>query len=302
MSLLKKINPFGTIEVDVPAGQKIAISSFGADDIKVKYGEGSINGTTIFGFLDIVANENKVYGPYDTNKVFQLGAGSASGYYDVALNPSVLTANKIENALDLTHRYFEDFDYYNANDWTVTAVEAGAGSSTQELADGDGGILRVTNDNANNDRTSFNKVGESFRFETGKELWFSTRFKADNSTNAGLIFGLQTTDTTPEDVTDGVFFYKNTGDTFFDFYVEKNGTATIEEEIVVFENDTFIELSFHYDGDDLISVYADGVLLASVPTTNLPDDEDLTVSFSVRNGSAVSRVLSVDYISVSKTR
>ena len=49
------------------------------------------------------------------------------------------------------HVYFEDFDYYVAANWTVTVIEAGAGSAAQALTDLDGGNLLLTNDNAISD-------------------------------------------------------------------------------------------------------------------------------------------------------
>ena len=72
------------------------------------------------------------------------------------------------------HSYMEDFDYYVAGDWTVTETDSGA---TQALTDGDGGLLLVTNTAADNDLVGIQKKGESFRFASGKKLFFEARFK-----------------------------------------------------------------------------------------------------------------------------
>jgi hypothetical protein len=45
-----------------------------------------------------------------------------------------------------------------------------------------------------------------------------------------------------------------------------------------------------------------GVVGGAVATTNLPDDEDLTVSFALQNGEAVAKTMTVDYIFVAKER
>jgi hypothetical protein len=37
-------------------------------------------------------------------------------------------------------------------------------------------------------------------------------------------------------------------------------------------------------------------------TTNLPDDEDLAISFAIQNGEAVAKTMTVDYIFVAKER
>ncbi len=200
------------------------------------------------------------------------------------------------------HVYFEDFDYFTAADWTITTVEAGAGSASEALTNADGGVLLITNDNADNDSDFFNKVGESFLFETGKKLWFAARFKVSDATQSDFVMGLQITDTTPLDVTDGVFFQKDDGDTNLDFYVEKDNTATSEAAVATVADDTYLVAGFYYNGVDAIEVYVNDVKQATVATTNLPDDEELTISFGIQNGEAAAKTMSVDYVMAAKAR
>ena len=197
------------------------------------------------------------------------------------------------------HTYFEDFDYYAAADWTVTETQAGA---TQALADGDGGLLLLTNTAADNDLVSLQKVGESFRFATGKKLFFEARFKVSDATQSDVVIGLQITDTTPLDVTDGVFFIKADGAATVNFRVEKNNTATTASSIATMANDTYIRLGFYYDGVSAVQYFVNGTYTGSSVTTNLPDDEDLTVTFAIQNGEAVAKTMTVDYIYVAKER
>ena len=196
------------------------------------------------------------------------------------------------------HSYMEDFDYYTAGNWTVTETQAGA---TQALTDGDGGLLLLTNTAADNDLVSLQKVGESFRFASGKELFFEARFKVSDATQSDLVVGLQITDTSPLDVSDGVFFIKADGSTTVSLVVEKNGTATTTS-VGTMENDTFISLGFYYDGASAIQYSVNGSVLGTSVTTNLPDDEDLTVTFAIQNGEAVAKTMTVDYIFVAKER
>lgn len=200
------------------------------------------------------------------------------------------------------HSYFNDFDTYTAAEWTITTTEAGAGSATEALANGDGGLLLITNDDADNDADFFQKVGESFKFESGKELFFVARFKVSDATQSDFIIGLQITDTTPLDVTDGVFFQKDDGDTNLDFHVEKNNTATSTAAVATVADDTFIVAGFHYNGSDAIGVFINDVKVASVATTNLPDDEDLTISFGIQNGEGAAKTMTLDYIGAFKAR
>ena len=196
------------------------------------------------------------------------------------------------------HTYFEDFDYYTAADWTVTETQAGA---TQALTDGDGGLLLLTNTAADNDLVALQKVGESYRFASGKKLFFEARFKVSNATQSDVVMGLQITDATPLDVTDGVFFLKSDDSTTINLLVEKNNTATTTS-VGTLADDTYIRLGFYYDGNSSIQAFVNGTYVATSATTNLVDDEDLTISFAIQNGNAVARTMTVDYIYVAKER
>ena len=196
------------------------------------------------------------------------------------------------------HSYMEDFDYYVAGDWTVTETDAGA---TQALTDGDGGLLLITNTAADNDLVALQKKGESFRFSSGKQLYFEARFKVSDATQSDLSIGLQITDTSPLDVSDGVFFTKADGSTSVSFLVEKNGTATTTSVATMADN-TFITLGFNYDGGSVMQYCVNGVVAGTSAVTNLPDDEDLTISFAIQNGEAVAKTMTVDYIFAAKER
>lgn len=197
------------------------------------------------------------------------------------------------------HTYWEDFDYYTAANWTVTETQAGA---TQALTDGDGGLLLLTNSAADDDLCALQKVGESYRFAAGKKLFFEARFKVSDATQSDIVMGLQITDATPLDVSDGVFFLKSDGAATVNFLVEKNNTATTASAVATMANDTFIRLGFFYDGVDSVFYYVNGVLAGKSPTTNLVDDEDLTISFAIQNGEAAAKTMTVDYIFVAEER
>jgi hypothetical protein len=198
------------------------------------------------------------------------------------------------------HTFFEDFDYFVAANWTITETQAGA---TQALTDGDGGLLLLTNSAADNDIVSLQKVGESFRFATNKRLFFSARLQVSDATQSDFVVGLVITDTTPLDVTDGVFFQKDDGDALLDFYSEKNNTQTSELGIATVVAATFLTMEFYWDGVSKIYYGTDGVVRGFIePSTNLPDDEDLTVTFAIQNGEAVAKTMTVDYIFAAKER
>jgi len=111
--------------------------------------------------------------------------------------------------------------------------------------------------------------------------------------------GLHITDTSPLDVTDGIYFIKADGAATIDLAVEKNNTATTASSIATMVNDTFITLSWFIDPDTSSVHYsvnnAEPLTLAD---TNLPNDEDLTISFGIQNGEAAAKTMTVDYINV----
>jgi hypothetical protein len=200
------------------------------------------------------------------------------------------------------HTYFNDFDTYNSGDWTITAIDGGtAAAQVIALADENGGVLSITNNAADDDQESFQKKGESFKFISGKQLWFAARLAISDATQSDLLIGLAITDTTPLDASDGVFWRKDDGDANLDFVVVKNSTATTATAAAT-ATTGYVELAFYYNGKDGIEYFKDGVKLGTSVLTNMPDDEELTVSFSIKNGEAVAKVLKVDWIFVAEER
>ena len=203
------------------------------------------------------------------------------------------------------HVFFDDFDRYVVGDWTITTTEAGAGDATEALTDVDGGCLLITNDAADNDNDFFQKVGESFLMAAGKKAWFKSRFKVSDATQSDFVMGLQVTDTTPLDATDGIYFIKDDGDAELNVVCRKNATtgSTGADNIHTVVADTFLSVAWYYDGVDKVYYYVNDVMKGSLSATSsyLPDTE-LTVSFGIQNGEAVAKTMTVDYIFAAKER
>lgn len=202
----------------------------------------------------------------------------------------------------LFHTYFNDFDTYTAGDWVVTETDAGA---TQALTAGDGGLLLVTNTAADDDLVALQKTPAAFTFTAGKKTFFRARFKVSDATQSDLVFGLQVVDTTPLDVTDGVYFLKADGSTSVSVVCRKDATtgSTSAAGVATLANDTFITLGFAYDGESRVVYEVNGVVVGALNGTSafLPDAA-CTLSFALQNGEAVAKTMTVDYIFAAKER
>tara|TARA_B100000131_G_scaffold157534_1_gene152797 strand:+ start:1272 stop:1979 length:708 start_codon:yes stop_codon:yes gene_type:complete len=201
------------------------------------------------------------------------------------------------------HMYHNDFDTYLASDWTITTTEGGSGNASEALGDGDGGLLVITNDDADDDNDFLQLVKEGFKYEAGKQLAFKARFKTSDADASDVVMGLQLTDTSPLNVTDGIFFLLTDGSTTLQFIVEKDGTQSTLDLSTAMADDTFMSVGFVYTpADQKFHVYQNNVEVGTVVNTNAPDDEELTVSFGIQNGAAAAKVLTVDYVTAMKER
>lgn len=208
------------------------------------------------------------------------------------------------------YTYFDDFFEYHSGIYTITTTEAGSGNASEAITSGAGGQLLITNDDADNDLDFFQLKGESFKWDSSKRMFFSARFKTNDATQSEIVMGLQITDTTPLDVTDGIFFLKIDGDTQPDLIIEKDNSSSLSVlEMDAMEDDTFVTLSFEYDpldvatGGAVFRAYQDDVQVGEITgTTNAPDDEDLTISFGIQNGEAAAKTLTIDFILVAVER
>lgn len=203
--------------------------------------------------------------------------------------------------------YFNDFISFTADDWVITTVEGGGGNASEVISNSLYGQLVITNDDAAPDADWFQYAGgtgavvEQFSFGA-ERVWFKTRFKVSDATQSNIVFGLQITDTSPMAVSDGVYFRKDDGDAFLDLVVVKNSTETVLTAIATLVADTFVEVAFFYDPLVGVTAFVDNVNKGTAALTNLPNDENLAVSFGIGNGEAAAKVLTVDYVLAAQER
>jgi len=231
--------------------------------------------------------------------------------------PSVSIMNEIGIADPTKFQvYFNDFFDYDANFWVVTSTEAGSGSATETIVDAtERGVLQLLCDDADNDNTFMQFAGNSggaasehWKFNSGKRFVFKCRVSMDDVDQTSMFIGLHITDTTPGlgggSVSDGVMFFvdDNDADGTVGLRVRKDDTQTVTSSIATMVDATMIIFTLIYDGGTVLQHYVDDVLVGTSVTTNLPDDEELAISFGVQNGEAAANRLKIDYIHVVSER
>lgn len=198
------------------------------------------------------------------------------------------------------HTYFNDFDTFLASDWTITAV----GTGTTSLISGDGGLLSVVTSAAAPDSRAHQITVASFTFTPGKRMFFKTAVTISNATLSVFQAGLIAIDTTPTDVTDGIYFLKPAATTNIGAFVRRDATTGNIQNLNIGQMTTDLtSFGFYYDGRETVEFYINDRIAASIPATavNFPDIA-MAPSFFLGNGDAVARTLNVDYIFAAKER
>lgn len=205
------------------------------------------------------------------------------------------------------HKFVTDFTILPVDDttgdpteWTATVVEAGAGDSTTYLKeDAQSGWLRINAAGNEDDGVNLQLKGESFKLTSGDFIYFNTRFQIDEATQSDFMIGLciGSSTTALGGVTDGIYFRTVDGSAAMTFVTEKDSTETSTAAATLAAATTYY-LSFVCDGTGTVCGYVNGTLVAT-HTTNIPDDEALTVTIAYLNGAAQSnKGVDIDYVKV----
>lgn len=199
-------------------------------------------------------------------------------------------------------KFIDDFVVGGGGDanwdaWTVTRVEAGAGESTVTSGDTGNGTMLLTTDAADNDGLNLQLLGETFKLEAAKPLYFGARIQSiSDVTQSDFFIGLAITDTDIlGGVTDSIGFQKVDASADLTFVVNKDSTATTVAGLKTLVNATAYILEFYWDGAAL-EVFVDGVSVATPSIANLPNDEELRVSVQFLAGEAVIKTCAIDWI------
>jgi hypothetical protein len=234
---------------------------------------------------------------------------------------------------------FEDFNYSGdlvaaaPLNWTVTKV----GTGTLAAGNEEGGSVLITNTAGATDQISAQVKTLPFVINPAKRSWFSVRFKLSDVNLSSFLIGLTNADTTPlgaaaseeTGVTDGIFFYKDTATTDMRFATRK-ASATFAQKtgIIVPVNATYLVLGWEFvpaspnnpGGVEEFRLFSGDTLFVQPPPLGRSDRGTvqltsisapsatalpvvaLSPNLSIRNGEAVAKTLSIDWIFAAQER
>ncbi len=190
------------------------------------------------------------------------------------------------------HIYDEDFINFPVDDttgdpvaWTVTMVEAGTGNSTFTSDNVSGGGAIITTDDNENDGVNAQLNGESFKLTSSCDLYFGAfGVTLSEATQSDVFVGLSITSTDIlGGVTDSIGFRKVDGSTTLSYLLEKDSSETTGTATTM--STSAVDLELYHTGGGSVEFFVDGVSVGS-SSTNLPDDEELRVSWHFLAGAA----------------
>lgn len=211
------------------------------------------------------------------------------------------------------HTFFDDFDFYDANQWKETVVDGGTDAAqVTAIAAGDGGLLELTPNNAAGDNILL-QLGDgtngkfTFALAADRRAWQLARIKVDVAAEALPIVGMSTVIADPWAAlaNDFIGFVPSSDDLLF--VVRRGGTTSSNNVVATLESDTFVDLAWYYDGNDSVYVYVDDVLIETVDVTSSAEADllptgNLSPTFGVECTTTDAHSMFVDYLLCSKYR
>jgi hypothetical protein len=203
---------------------------------------------------------------------------------------------------------FDDFTGValdGTNDWTVVKD---SGASAAIGADIESGVLLLTSAATTDNDGASVQGNEIFAVAAGRNIWFQTKCKVSDADDIDFSVGFTVNfATNPEAMltaADRIVFESDDGTAVLQCITEKNGTETATALGSDFNlaDDTYVTLGILVVGTSRVEFYVNNVL-AATHTTNIPDDENLTVGAMELSGSnSGTKSATIDYIFAAQTR
>jgi len=206
---------------------------------------------------------------------------------------------------------FDDFMWFTEGDIWATTEDADK-TGTDGIMDVVGGVYQNYCDGDDNDESYCISAGESFKFATGKKLWFEARLRVDeaNTDDANVIVGLM--DNAGADALldngggpaasyDGAVFCKVDGGTKWQFETSNASDQETTAEVAAYADDTFVKLGFYFDGATSITPYVNGTA-GTAHTISLTGLEEMHLFFGIKAGGTNEESIEIDYVLCTQLR
>ncbi len=205
---------------------------------------------------------------------------------------------------------YHDFHRYDPDQWAT--VNTGSGTVLLNNAEvGGNGAVTLTTSGASSDKITAQWKGDPGRsvavpdvlINNTKSAYFTSRFFIDDLTSMQFIVGLLPANTAPfaagvpaplVSVTNGAYFAKSGNNLVF--VMTKAGVSTVTT-VGVLTNLVYVKAEFNYN-DGKVEVWINNALIASLPTTNFPDANNLALTKGLINTAAAARSLRLDFLGV----
>jgi hypothetical protein len=204
------------------------------------------------------------------------------------------------------HILFDDFNFVavdSTNDWTVVKD---ASASVAIQADTVGGNLLMSSAATTENDGSSIQGNEVFKAAADRILYFEIRVSLSDADQMDFFAGFTVNfATNPEAVltaTDRIGFQIDDGNASILCKTEKDDTETSTDSGIDAADATFVKLGIRVIGIQAVEFYVNRNLVAT-HTTNIVDDEELTVAVMELSGDATgTKTAAVDYVLAASTR
>lgn len=204
--------------------------------------------------------------------------------------------------------YMDDFTGIaldDTNDWTVVKD---SGASVAIAADVVNGAITMSSAATTDNDGSSIQGNEIFAVEAGRDIWFETKLTPTDAEGdaleicAGLTVNFSTNPEAMLTAADRIVFQVDDGGSDILCKTEKDGTETSTDSGVDIASGTAVTLGIHVKGTGSVEFFVNRNLVAT-HTTNIPDDENLTMGLMQLSGSATgTKSISVDYVFAAQSR
>ena len=179
--------------------------------------------------------------------------------------------------------------------WISTVVEAGVGTTELSGSPTAGIIARITNAANEDDGGNYQAPGQTFRCVSGQKWYAGLSFTPSDADQSDLLFGVCITDTTLlGGMSDGAYMECLDGGANVSVVVEKDASETQTDSMGTLVDATTQIWEMFWDGEEL-NFYIDGVLVKTVSSGEIPDNEPLRLSLAWLNGDANVRTLDIQW-------